>query len=107
MRNKKREFFEIKTRAVLPIRQDVGGYKNWLDYKIDRVKGGLNSYEREFFDMIRNSFLKYSLQIRLGRMKGAFFSYHNTVQVCMHRDTQRERNWPSVSLRFRSSEWLT
>jgi hypothetical protein len=39
--------------TVLSIR-----YKDHLDYKITRVIGSFNSFEREFYDMMRSCFLK-------------------------------------------------
>lgn len=75
------KFLEIKTRAVAPIRYDVKGYERHLDYRIDRLQGEKHSFELEFFDMIRTVFLRYSLQIRLGQMRGAFICFHNTQEV--------------------------
>lgn len=75
--------FDIKTRAVLPIRmdsletsQDIG--KN---YEIKQLHGEFESYEREFHDMSRATMLKYSLQARLGRMDGIFVAYHNIARL--------------------------
>eukprot|EP00188_Purpureofilum_apyrenoidigerum_P000962 Plantae.Rhodophyta-Purpureofilum_apyrenoidigerum.ctg14918.p1 GENE.Plantae.Rhodophyta-Purpureofilum_apyrenoidigerum.ctg14918~~Plantae.Rhodophyta-Purpureofilum_apyrenoidigerum.ctg14918.p1 ORF type:complete len:635 (+),score=133.71 Plantae.Rhodophyta-Purpureofilum_apyrenoidigerum.ctg14918:1082-2986(+) len=77
----KSDFFEIKSRAVAPIRYQLSKYEAFLDYKIDRGVGTMNSYELEFYDMIRTAFLRYSLQVRLGRMSGAFICYHNTKEI--------------------------
>ena len=41
----------------------------------------MESYEREYFDMIRSAFLKYSLQVRMGRMDGIFVAYHNIERI--------------------------
>lgn len=38
----------------------------------------MSSYEREYYDLIRGAFLKYAFQLKIGRMDGAFVSYHNT-----------------------------
>ena len=51
--------FEIKTRSVAPIRYDIANYKDYLDYDITQVYGSLNSYELEYYDLIRGAFLKY------------------------------------------------
>jgi hypothetical protein len=75
--------FDIKTRAVLPIRmdsletsQDIG-----KGYEIRKQHGEFESYEREFHDMARATMLKYSLQARLGRMDGIFVAYHNIARL--------------------------
>lgn len=39
-----------------------------------------SSFEREYYDLIRGAFLKYSFQLKIGNMDGAFFAYHNTLQ---------------------------
>lgn len=58
--------YEIKTRAVAPIRYDMKFYESFLDYRIDRVVGPHSSFEREYFDLIRGGFLKYYFQLRIG-----------------------------------------
>jgi hypothetical protein len=71
--------FDLKTRATNAIRLNVEQcdnspsssfsaaflmfrfarrYKDHLDYKINRVIGSFNSFEREFYDMMRSCFLK-------------------------------------------------
>ena len=40
-----------------------------------------NSFERELYDMIRAAFIKYAGQCRIGRMDGAFVTYHNTQEI--------------------------
>lgn len=70
--------FEIKTRAVAPLRYDILNYKKYLDYKIDRICGDHSSFEREYYDLIRGAFLKYFFQLKIGQMSGSFMSYHNT-----------------------------
>lgn len=54
------EVFEIKTRAVAPIRYDITHYDLYFDYSVDSHKGVNNSYEREYYDLIRGAFLKYA-----------------------------------------------
>lgn len=39
------------------------------------------SYEREFYDMVRATFLKYIFQARIGDMAGIFVAYHNTREI--------------------------
>lgn len=73
--------FDIKTRAVLSIRMDAKDYQKGLGYEIRQKYGQFESFEREYFDMIRSAFLKYSLQVRMGRMDGVFVAYHNTQRI--------------------------
>jgi hypothetical protein len=51
--------FELKTRATCVLRYDVSSYINHLDYSIFKYKGQQNSFEREYYDLIRGGFLKY------------------------------------------------
>ncbi|KAF7174885.1 hypothetical protein CNMCM7691_005353 [Aspergillus felis] len=73
--------FDLKTRAVVSIRMDVRNFEHGLGYEIRHRFGGYESYEREFFDMIRAAFLKYSLQVRIGRMDGIFVAFHNIERI--------------------------
>jgi len=76
-----RKTFDLKTRATSAIRLDCSNYMYRTDYRITRLTGFNFSYEREFYDMIRSAFLKYSLQVRMGNMHGAFVAYHNTAEI--------------------------
>jgi len=74
--------FDIKTRAVLPVRMDKGSRGGVLrSYQLKERLGTFESFEREYFDMIRATMLKYSLQVRLGRMDGLFVAYHNIERI--------------------------
>ncbi|KAM0244579.1 hypothetical protein ACHAP5_006148 [Fusarium lateritium] len=73
--------FDLKTRAVVSIRMDVGDYEKGVGYEIRNRYGTWESFEREYHDMIRAAFLKYSLQVRMGRMDGIFVAYHNTERI--------------------------
>lgn len=73
--------FDLKTRAVVSIRMDVKNFEYGLGYEIRDRFGGYESYEREYFDMIRAAFLKYSLQVRIGRMDGIFVAFHNIERI--------------------------
>ncbi|KAL6360473.1 hypothetical protein LRP88_06179 [Fusarium phalaenopsidis] len=73
--------FDLKTRAVVSIRMDVEGYEKGLGYEIRNRFGEWESFEREYYDMIRAAFLKYSLQVRMGRMDGIFVAFHNTQRI--------------------------
>lgn len=73
--------FDLKTRAVLPVRMDVKNAHEGAGYQIHQSMGLLESFEREYYDMIRSAFLKYSLQVRIGKMDGIFVAYHNTERI--------------------------
>jgi hypothetical protein len=74
--------FDIKTRAVLPIRMDGKGKMDIASsYEIINDHGRFESFEREFHDMLRAPMLKYSMQARLGRMDGIFVAYHNISRL--------------------------
>ncbi|TKA68200.1 hypothetical protein B0A55_09369 [Friedmanniomyces simplex] len=73
--------FDLKTRAVLPIRMDTEGYEEMLGYEILTLQGSWESFEREYYDMLRSTMLKYMLQARMGRMEGIFMAYHNIERV--------------------------
>lgn len=51
--------FDIKTRAVLPIRMDILNYEENSGYQIKSQYGIMESFEREYYDLIRSGFLKY------------------------------------------------
>lgn len=73
--------FDLKTRAVLPIRMDTKDFEWGMDYEINQREGKELSFEREFADMARATMLKYSLQVRIGRMDGIFVAYHNIARI--------------------------
>ena len=73
--------FDLKTRAVISIRMDAKNYEDGVGYQIKGRHGNFESFEREYFDMIRAAFLKYSLQVRMGRMDGIFVAFHNTERI--------------------------
>ena len=73
--------FDLKTRAVVSIRMDAVNFERGLGYEIKGRYGNFESYEREYFDMIRAAFLKYSLQARMGRMDGCFVAFHNVERI--------------------------
>ena len=73
--------FDLKTRAVVTVRMNVHGYKAGAGYEIRKRHGQWESFDREYSDMIRAAFLKYSLQVRMGRMDGIFVAYHNTQRI--------------------------
>lgn len=73
--------FDLKTRAVVSIRMDVKNFERGVGYELKGRFGNFESYEREFFDMIRAAFLKYSLQVRIGRMDGVFVAFHNIQRI--------------------------
>ncbi|KAI2623222.1 Pet127-domain-containing protein [Hypoxylon sp. NC1633] len=73
--------FDLKTRAVVSIRMDAKEFHKGLGYEIRNRFGQWQSFEREYYDMIRSAFLKYSLQVRMGRMDGIFVAFHNTQRI--------------------------
>lgn len=73
--------FDLKTRAVVSIRMDVTNFRKGMGYEIRNRFGMWESYEREYYDMIRAAFLKYSLQVRVGRMDGIFVAFHNIERI--------------------------
>ncbi|KAG0035210.1 hypothetical protein BGZ81_011254 [Podila clonocystis] len=73
--------FDLKTRAAVAIRLDVHNYELNQGYQLRKAHGILESFEREYYDMMRSAFLKYSLQVRIGQMDGIFVAFHNTARV--------------------------
>ncbi|KAJ4491307.1 mitochondrial protein Pet127-domain-containing protein [Lentinula edodes] len=73
--------FDIKTRACLPIRMDILNFEESSGYLIRKNSGLMESFEREYFDLIRSAFLKYQFQARIGNMDGVFVAYHNTARM--------------------------
>lgn len=73
--------FDLKTRAVVSVRHDRANYPEASGYQIQYGKGLWESFEREYFDMVRAAFLKYNFQARIGHMDGIFVAYHNTSQI--------------------------
>ncbi|QLL34031.1 hypothetical protein HG536_0F03560 [Torulaspora globosa] len=76
--------FDLKTRAVAAVRHDLSYVEknnNHTGYEIDKVYGEFESLEREFFELIRSTLLKYSLQARIGKMDGIFVAYHNISRM--------------------------
>jgi hypothetical protein len=73
--------FDLKTRAVVSIRMNHQEYETGKGYQIRYDHGEWESYEREYYDMTRATMLKYSLQVRMGRMDGIFVAYHNIDRI--------------------------
>lgn len=73
--------FDLKTRAVASIRHNIQQHEEGVGYQIKTRYGDWESYEREYFDMMRSAFLKYSLQVRLGQMDGIFVAFHNIERI--------------------------
>ncbi|OBZ86925.1 hypothetical protein A0J61_05020 [Choanephora cucurbitarum] len=76
-----RKTFDLKTRAAMPVRLDLANYQDYLGYTLKRSHGLYSSFEREYYDMIRSAFLKYSFQVRIGHMDGILVAYHNTRKM--------------------------
>lgn len=73
--------FDLKTRAVVSIRMNHTQHEEGQGYQIRHSRGQWESFEREFYDMTRSTMLKYSLQVRMGRMDGIFVAYHNIERI--------------------------
>lgn len=73
--------FDLKTRAVVSIRMNHREYEEGAGYQLRHALGEWESFEREFYDMTRATLLKYSLQVRMGRMDGIFLAYHNIERI--------------------------
>ncbi|OJD38970.1 mitochondrial membrane protein pet127 [Diplodia corticola] len=73
--------FDLKTRAVVSIRMDVQDWQENTGYQIKTGTGDFESFEREYYDMMRSTMLKYSLQVRMGRMDGIFVAFHNIERI--------------------------
>ncbi|KAG6877748.1 hypothetical protein C0993_004251 [Termitomyces sp. T159_Od127] len=73
--------FDIKTRACLPIRMDLLNFEENSGYLLRSQTGKMESFEREYYDLIRSAFLKYSFQVRIGNMDGVIVAYHNTARI--------------------------
>ncbi|KAI2487230.1 mitochondrial mRNA processing protein PET127 [Pyrenophora tritici-repentis] len=73
--------FDLKTRAVVSIRMNHKDYEEGSGYQLRHALGEWESFEREFYDMTRSTMLKYSLQVRMGRMDGIFLAYHNIARI--------------------------
>jgi hypothetical protein len=73
--------FDLKTRAVVSIRMNHKEYESGAGYQLRYAQGEWESFEREFYDMTRATMLKYSLQVRMGRMDGIFLAYHNIERI--------------------------
>ncbi|TGJ73269.1 hypothetical protein EYR41_000377 [Orbilia oligospora] len=73
--------FDLKTRGVISIRMNAAEPATGWGYQIKTADGQFESFEREYYDLIRSAFMKYSLQVRMGRMDGCFVAYHNTKRI--------------------------
>lgn len=73
--------FDIKTRAAITIRMDQNEGEASKGYEIRYPHGDWQSYEREYYDLLRSSLLKFSLQVRMGRMDGIYLAYHNVDRL--------------------------
>lgn len=55
--------------------------QEYLGYSLRRSHGLFESFEREYYDMMRSAFLKYNFQVRIGHMDGILVAYHNTRKI--------------------------
>ncbi|KAJ3275628.1 hypothetical protein HDV01_007631 [Terramyces sp. JEL0728] len=73
--------FDLKSRAVYAIRNNIQNYKEFTNCRIQTRFGLMDSFEKEYRDMLFKSFMKYNLQGRMGSMDGFFITYHNTKEI--------------------------
>uniref|UniRef100_A0A7S0DHA6 Pet127-domain-containing protein n=1 Tax=Amorphochlora amoebiformis TaxID=1561963 RepID=A0A7S0DHA6_9EUKA len=73
--------YDIKTRAVNPIRMDIGNAAEYGTFLPETLLGAFRSVEREWYDMVRSNFLKYNFQCRIGQMDGVIVAFHNVKKV--------------------------
>ncbi|KIY46534.1 Pet127-domain-containing protein [Fistulina hepatica ATCC 64428] len=73
--------FDIKTRACQAIRMDILNFEENSGFLLRSLHGLSESFEREYYDLIRSAFLKYGFQARIGNMDGIFCAYHNIERV--------------------------
>ncbi|KAJ2345833.1 hypothetical protein GGF43_005122, partial [Coemansia sp. RSA 2618] len=76
-----RKTFDLKTRGCLAVRMDMENHEVARGYQLKTMKGRMQSFEREYYDMVRSAFLKYNFQVRIGNMDGIFVAYHNTARM--------------------------
>lgn len=76
-----RQTFDLKTRAVHAVRLDRANWAESGGYRLRKLNGVLESFEREMHDMIRSAFLKYYFQARIGHMDGIFVAHHSTLAI--------------------------
>lgn len=76
-----RKSFDLKTRAVIAVRQDRANWVESSGYQIRHATGLFESFEREMWDMNRSAFLKYYFQARIGHMDGIFVAFHSTASM--------------------------
>lgn len=70
--------FDLKTRAACAIRYDQSPESAHTNYRISKLNGNIESFEREYNDLIKTGgLLKYGFQARIGQMDGIFIAYHS------------------------------
>ncbi|RKO89771.1 mitochondrial protein Pet127-domain-containing protein [Blyttiomyces helicus] len=55
----KNKTFDLKTRGTLAVRMSPLDYMENIGYKVKHLTGLLESYEREYYDMLRGTMIKY------------------------------------------------
>lgn len=59
-----RKVFDLKARAIYEVRKDCLNYQNASKFRLDFLLGHNHSFEREYYDMVRASFIKNYFQVR-------------------------------------------
>ena len=57
--------FDLKTRAISPIRHDVYNYLKYVGQSLTSLTGRYDSFEAEYYGMVRAAFLESSFQARI------------------------------------------
>ncbi|PRP73467.1 hypothetical protein PROFUN_02476 [Planoprotostelium fungivorum] len=73
--------FDLKTRATGAIRYNILRPLNHIHKRMEDIISTDQSVEKEFLDMTRSAFIKYNMQVRIGKMAGIFVAYHNTKEI--------------------------
>eukprot|EP01132_Coremiostelium_polycephalum_P006172 gene6172-7686_t len=73
--------FDLKTRATSSIRLNSHDPENYLSSQINKLVCPIDSYEKEYHDLIRSGGIKYAFQAKIGDMAGIFICYHNTKRI--------------------------
>ncbi|KAG2368723.1 mitochondrial protein Pet127-domain-containing protein [Suillus spraguei] len=66
-------------------------------YLIRMLHGPLESFEKEYCNLIQSAFLKYSFQACIGNMDDVFVAYHNRARI-LGSNTSRSSRWTGMHI---------